>query len=144
VQREAGAPSEVAHGKMPRGDQDKKKNAAEFKLSPTLQQTLQCMQVLAVSSRAPAKKSDEVGCATDKEGKVRVQLQLTDKSAVTMKQLQALGFEVAGDARSSATVVVGKISALKLDELAKLDAVRYVSSPDAPTSAPAVSKGGRR
>src|SRR4051812_34713342 len=42
VQREAGAPSEVAHGKMPRGDQDKKKDAAQFKLSPTLQQTLQC------------------------------------------------------------------------------------------------------
>jgi Ca-activated chloride channel homolog len=145
VQREARpSNSEVSQANAPPLRDDKKKGTAQFRLSPTLQQTLQCMQVLAVSSRAPAKKGDEVGCATDKEGKVRVQLQLTDKSAATMKQLQALGFEIASDARSSATVVIGRISALKLDELAKVDAVRYVSSPDAPTSAPAVSKGGRR
>jgi Ca-activated chloride channel family protein len=143
AQREASAPAnEVA--KLSRGDQDKKKSAAQFKLSPTLQQTLQCMQILAVSSRTPPKNGESVGCATDKDGKVRVQLQLTDKSAETMKQLQALGFEVVSDGRSSATVAIGRISALKLDELAKLDAVRYVSSLDAPTSAPAVSKGGRR
>src|SRR4051812_27923591 len=122
-----------------------KKLRPEFKLSPSLQQVQQCMQILAVSSRAPAKKGEEVGCATDKEGKVRVQLQLIDKSAETMKQLQALGFEIITDARTSATVAIGRISALKLDDLAKLDAVRYISNlSSAAADAKAVSKGGKR
>lgn len=123
---------------------DKKKKAAQVKLSPTLQQVLECMRILSVSSRTAPKKGENVGCATDKDGKVRVQLQLTDKSAATMKQLAALGFEIAIDAHSSATVALGRISALKLEDLANLGAVRYVSSLDAPTSAPAVSKGGKR
>jgi len=123
---------------------DKKKEAAQFKLSPTLQQVLECMRILSVSSRTAPKKGENVGCATDKDDKVRVQLQLTDKSAETMKQLAALGFEIATDAHSSATVAIGRISALKLEDLANLGAVRYVSSLDASTSAPAVSKGGKR
>jgi hypothetical protein len=103
------------------------------------------MQILSVSSMAPPKKGQAVGCATDKDGKVLVQLQLTDKSAETMKQLQALGFEVVQDARATATVTIGRISALKLNDLAKLTAVRYASKLDAPQSgAPAVSKGGKR
>jgi hypothetical protein len=125
----------------PSRDEDKKKEAAQFKLSPALQQVLNCMRIASVSSRAPGQGT---GCATDKDGKIRVQLQLLDKSAETMKKLQALGFEIVTDPRSSATVAIGRIAALKLDELANLAAVRYVSSLDAPTSAPAVSKGGKR
>ena len=60
-----------------------------------------------------------------------------------MKQLQALGFDIAHDPRSSVTIAVGRIAALKLEDLAKLTSVRYVSSL-APTSAPEVSKGGKR
>jgi Ca-activated chloride channel family protein len=124
---------------------DAKKLRPEFKISPSLQQVQQCMRILAVSSRAPAKKGGEVGCATDKDGKVLVQLQLTDKSPETVKQLQAAGFEVVSDPRSSATVAIGKVSALKLDDVAKLDAVRYVSSLEgSQNGAPAVSKGGKR
>ncbi len=124
---------------------DAKKLRPEFKISPSLQQVQQCMRILVVSSRAPAKKGEEVGCATDKDGKVLVQLQLTDKSAETMKQLQAAGFEIVSDPRAFATVAIGKVSALKLDDVAKLDAVRYVSSLEASQGgAPAVSKGGKR
>jgi Ca-activated chloride channel homolog len=124
--------------------EDAKNARAEFKLSPALQQTLHCMQMYAVSSRAPSQKG-EVGCATDKDGKIRVQLQLTDKSVETMKKLQALGFEIVTDPRSSATVAIGRISALKLTDLSKLDAVRYVSSlSSAAADAKAVSKGGKR
>jgi hypothetical protein len=125
--------------------EDKKKDMAQFKLSPTLQEVLNCMRILSVSSRTAPKPGESVGCATDKDGKVKVQLQLTDKSAETMRQLQALGFEVVTDAHSSATVAIGRISALKLDDLAKLEVVRYVSSlSSAAADARAVSKGEKR
>src|SRR3954468_12699973 len=138
------SPASVSQPAVP-AKTDGKKLRPEFKISPSLQQVQQCMRILAVSSRAPAKKGEEVGCATDKDGKVRVQLQLIDKSAETMKQLQALGFEVITDPRTSATVAIGRISALKLDDLAKLDAVRYVSNlSSAAADTKAVSKGGNR
>jgi Ca-activated chloride channel family protein len=125
--------------------QEGKKLEPKFKISPSLQQVMNCVRVQAVSSQAAPKNGQGAGCATDKDGKVSVQLQLTDKSAETMKQLQALGFEIASDPRSSATVAIGRISALKLEDLAKLDVVRYVSNLDTSQGgAPAVSKGGKR
>ena len=135
----------VSQPTVPAKQDEKKKLRPEFKISPSLQQVMNCMRVLSVSSRAPAKNGEQVGCATDKVGRVSVQLQLTDRSAETMKQLQAAGFEIVSDPRSSPTVAIGRISALKLEDLAKLDVVRYVSNLDgSPSGAPAVTKGGRR
>jgi Ca-activated chloride channel family protein len=125
--------------------EDAKKARADFKLSPSLQEVMDCMRILSVSSMAAPKKGENVGCATDKDGKVLVQLQLTDKSAETMKQLAAAGFEVVSDPRATPTVAIGRISALKLEDVAKISAVRYASKLDAPQGgAPAVSKGGKR
>jgi hypothetical protein len=106
---------------------------------------MNCICIQAVSSQVAPKNGKSAGCATDKDGKVLLQLQLTDKSAETMKQLAALGFEVIADSRTTSTVAIGRISALKLDDLAKISSVRYASKLDAPQSgAPAVSKGGKR
>jgi len=73
----------------------------------------------AYLAQAAPEKWKSASCATDKDGKVLVQVQLTDKSGETMKQLAALGFEVIADSRTTATVAIGRDPALKLDNLAK-------------------------
>jgi len=125
--------------------EDAKKARADSKLSPSLQEVMNCIRIQPVGSQAAPKNGKSAGCATDKDGKVLVQVQLTDKSAETMKRLAALGFEVIADSRTTATVAIGRISALKLDDLARISSVRYASKLDPPQSgAPAVSKGGKR
>jgi Ca-activated chloride channel family protein len=144
VYRRAEASADVSRAKAP-PKEDAKKARADFKLSPSLQEVMNCIRIQSVGSQAAPKNGKSAGCATDKDGKVLVQVQLTDKSAQTMKQLAALGFEVVVDSRTTATVAIGRISALKLDDLAKISSVRYASKLDAPQSgAPAVSKGGKR
>jgi len=144
VYRSAEASADASRAKAP-PKEDAKKARADFKLSPSLQEVMNCIRIQAVSSQVAPKNGKSAGCATDKDGKVLLQLQLTDKSAETMKQLAALGFEVIADSRTTSTVAIGRISALKLDDLAKISSVRYASKLDAPQSgAPAVSKGGKR
>ena len=59
-------------------------------------------------------------------GKAEVQVWLTDKSDANKAKLKELGFEVVLDLGSS-KVIIGRISIEKLEALAKLDFVRYVS-----------------
>jgi Ca-activated chloride channel family protein len=59
-------------------------------------------------------------------GKAEVQLWLTEKSAETLAQLKALGFEVVLDPQSS-RMVIGRLSIEKLAALADLKFIRYVS-----------------
>jgi Ca-activated chloride channel family protein len=61
-----------------------------------------------------------------RDGKAEVQIWLTDKSPETLAQLKALGFEVVLDPKS-AKLIIGRLSIDKLDALAELPFVRYVS-----------------
>ncbi|MGB8509953.1 MAG: VWA domain-containing protein, partial [Pyrinomonadaceae bacterium] len=61
-----------------------------------------------------------------RDGKAEVQVWLKDKSPQVLAQLKRLGFEVVLDPQTS-KLVIGRISIEKLEELAKLDAVRYVA-----------------
>ena len=51
---------------------------------------------------------------------------LFDKSAETMKKLKQLGFEVVLDSKTS-KLIIGRVAIEKLEALADLQAVRYVS-----------------
>ena len=61
-----------------------------------------------------------------RNGKAEVQIWLTDKSAEALAQLKQLGFEVMLDPKTS-KVIIGRIQIEKLEALAALKFVRYVS-----------------
>ena len=68
--------------------------------------------------------ADEVKFVRD--DKAEVQVWLTDKSDEVRAQLKALGFEVMLDPKSS-KLIIGRVAIEKLEALAKLKFVRYVS-----------------
>jgi Ca-activated chloride channel family protein len=68
--------------------------------------------------------ADEAGFIHN--GKAEVQVWLTDKSDANKAKLKELGFEVLLD-QASSKVIIGRISMEKLEALAKLAFVRYVS-----------------
>jgi hypothetical protein len=68
--------------------------------------------------------ADKAGFIRD--GKAEVQVWLTDKSNETLTQLKGLDFEVVLDAKNS-KVIIGRLPVEKLEELAKLKSVKYVS-----------------
>ncbi|HJP94891.1 MAG TPA: VIT and VWA domain-containing protein [Pyrinomonadaceae bacterium] len=84
--------------------------------------------VFAVVERLRKKETlssaDEAGFI--RNGKAEVQVWLTDKSEVTKAKLKELGFEIVLDPASS-KLIIGRIAVEKLEMLAKLDFVRYVS-----------------
>ena len=59
-------------------------------------------------------------------GKAEVQVWMTEKTPASMAKLKALGFEVVLDAQNS-KLMIGRISVEKLEALARLDFVNYVS-----------------
>ena len=59
-------------------------------------------------------------------GKAEVQVWLTDKSPASLAKLKQLGFEVVLDSRSS-SLIIGRLPVEKLEALARLSFVRYVS-----------------
>jgi len=61
-----------------------------------------------------------------RDGKAEVQVWLTDKSAESLATLKGLGFEVLLDPKS-AKMVIGRLPVEKLEALAELSFVRYVS-----------------
>lgn len=61
-----------------------------------------------------------------KNGKAELTVWLTDKSDSAIEQLKKLGFEIVLNPQSS-KLVVGRLPIEKLEALARLDAVRYVS-----------------
>ena len=60
------------------------------------------------------------------DGKAEVQVWLTEKSEAAMAKLKELGFEVILDPKSS-KLVIGRAAIEKLEALADLSFVRYVS-----------------
>ena len=71
-----------------------------------------------------ALSSDE--SAIIRDGKAEVQVWLTEKTDEALAQLKQLGFEVVLDAKSS-NVIIGRLPVEKLEALAKLKFVKYVS-----------------
>jgi hypothetical protein len=61
-----------------------------------------------------------------RNGKAEVQVWLRDKSPASLAKLKALGFEVVLDAKSS-KLIIGRLPVEKLEALARLDFVKYVS-----------------
>jgi hypothetical protein len=68
--------------------------------------------------------ADEAGFI--RNGKAEVQVWLSDKSQGSLAKLKELGFEVVLDAKSS-KLIIGRLPVEKLEALAKLDFVKYVS-----------------
>jgi hypothetical protein len=98
---------------------EKKRAALEARLHPSL---------LAVVDRLK-NKTATVGTDEPKfirDGKAEVQVWLTDKSAESLAALKGLGFEVILDPKS-AKLVIGRLPIEKLEALAELKFVRYVS-----------------
>jgi len=60
------------------------------------------------------------------EGKAEVQVWMTEKSAEAMAKLKDLGFEVVLDQKNS-SLIIGRLPIEKLEALADLKFVRYVS-----------------
>ena len=60
------------------------------------------------------------------DGKAEIQIWLVAKSAKTIAELKALGFEVLHDAKAS-TLIIGRIPINKLETLLDLKSVRYVA-----------------
>ena len=60
-----------------------------------------------------------------KDGKVEVQIWLEDASVEVRRALKALGFELIGEP-TVAKILLGRIPAEKLDELAEMTSVRYL------------------
>jgi Ca-activated chloride channel family protein len=61
-----------------------------------------------------------------RNGKAEVQVWLTDKSPASLAKLKELGFEVVLDAKSS-TLIIGRLPVEKIETLAQLSFVKYVS-----------------
>lgn len=84
--------------------------------------------VLAVVERLRKKEAltsaDEAGFV--RNGKAEVQVWLTEKSEANLAKLKELGFEVLLDAKS-ARLIIGRVSIDKLEALAELTFVSYVS-----------------
>jgi len=84
--------------------------------------------ILAIIDRLKARKilQDPGEARFVRNGKAEVQVWLFDKSAQTINKLKELGFEVVLDPQS-AKMIIGRVPLAKLEELAKLQFVRYVT-----------------
>lgn len=100
----------VAVPKAPTGE----RKLLESKLHPKLLEEFDCW-----------KKSTH-GCQLPSDGTVELQLWLNDNSSAVLEQLKALGFTTS-QTRSKQKVLVGRIAVEKLQDLAKITAVRFAS-----------------
>jgi Ca-activated chloride channel family protein len=73
-----------------------------------------------------ALSSDEGALIRD--GKIEVQVWLTEKTDQTTAQLRELGFEVVSDAKNT-KIVIGRLPVEQLEALAKLKFVKYIGPP---------------
>jgi len=89
------------------------------KLAPAL-------RVLAERATRPGFKPTAEEAKFLRNGKVEVQVFLTDTSEATLKQLKELGFEVVLQP-TTAKLVIGRLPVEKLAALAELNVVRYVA-----------------
>ena len=114
-----GGDSDRAAGSAVPSSEELKRRELTMKLKPSL---------LAVVNRL-RKKDTKAGAdeATFiRDGKAEIQIWLTDKSTENLAKLKELGFEIVLDPKS-AKLVIGRLSIEKLEALAELTFVRYVS-----------------
>lgn len=98
---------------------EKKRAALEARLHPSI-----LAVVDRLKNKTAAAGADEAKFI--REGKAEVQVWLTDKSAESLAALKELGFEVVLDPKS-AKLVIGRLSVERLEALAELSFIRYVS-----------------
>jgi hypothetical protein len=77
-----------------------------------------------LQKKEAAASADEAGFI--RNGKAEVQVWLTEKSAANLAKLQELGFEVVLDVKNP-RLIIGRLSIEKLEALAALTFVSYVS-----------------
>jgi hypothetical protein len=83
------------------------------------------LAVVAKLQRKEALSSADEG-GFIRNGKAEVQVWLTDKSPASLAKLKQLGFEVLLDAKTS-NLIIGRLPVEKIEELARLSFVKYVS-----------------
>ena len=121
----APSPSLISNGKeMAQNDgggppvkdekQGRQRSVLESKLHPSLLEVFDCWT------------KSGAGCKSAPDGKVKIIIFLGDNTSQVLDQLKALGFEVSEN-RTADKSVVGTLAVEKLDALAKLDVVRFVS-----------------
>ena len=98
---------------------EKKRAALEARLHPSI-----LAVVDRLKNKAATAGADEAKFIRD--GKAEVQVWLTDKSAESLAELKALGFEVVLDPKT-AKLVIGRLPIEKLEALAELKCIRYVA-----------------
>jgi len=89
------------------------------KLAPALRSLLE-------RSRKPGFRPTAEDAKLLRNGKVEVQVFLTDTTEASLKQLRGLGFEVVLQP-TTAKLVIGRVAVEKLEALAELKVVRYVA-----------------
>jgi hypothetical protein len=116
----AGVPTGVSNAQLV--DQSVDKNESD-ELRPKLHHSLFAV-VEKLRRKETLSAADEGGFI--RNGKAEVQVWLSDKSQGSLAKLKELGFEVVLDAKSS-KLVIGRLPVEKLEALARLDFVKYVS-----------------
>lgn len=103
-------------------DEARRLTSAEQKLS----KLHPALRSLAERAKLPVFKPTAEEAKFLRNGKVEIQVFLTDTSAETLKQLKDLGFEVVLQP-TTAKLVIGRLPLEKLEALAELKVVRYVA-----------------
>jgi len=88
----------------------------ESKLQPAVLAALDCFR----------KGSAQAACENVHQGKMVIEVLLAESSPASRMQLQALGFELR-NAHASGRKLVGSLAVDKLDDLARLPFVQFVS-----------------
>ena len=99
--------------------EEQRLNALRSKLHPTVM-----VVVMRLRNKQASSTVDEQSFVRD--GKAEVQVWMTEKSAEAMAKLKELGFEVILDQKNS-SLIIGRVTIDKLEALADLKFVRYVS-----------------
>jgi Ca-activated chloride channel family protein len=94
---------------------DTERLALESKLQPAVLAAVDCYR-----------KTPGASCANVHTGKIAIEIWLSEDSPVVRAQLQALGFELKED-RAAQKMLTGNLAINKLEELAKLASVQFVS-----------------
>jgi Ca-activated chloride channel family protein len=96
---------------------DKERRSLESKLQPAVLAALDCYR------KSP---SATTSCANVHAGKIAVEIWLTEDSPAVRAQLQALGFVLKRE-HSDQKMLTGSLAVEKLEELAKLQAIQFIS-----------------
>jgi Ca-activated chloride channel family protein len=99
--------------------EDRAASTESAKLHPSLAQI-----AARLKSKGTQVSADEAKLVTN--GKVEIQVWLTEKTPAAIEQLKKLGFEIVLDPKSS-KVLIGRLPIEKLSSLAELAVVRYIA-----------------